>query len=468
MYELGTNHTRLWRSSKNDWFGDTPGFYWGNNNAKDLSVNLEYQPDPQGPPAYVPYVPATRDLAWQSLYRKYKGAIDEQFGFLAYRGAPLVSAGTMDAKIVTADMANHLMVWAAFGRPNQSVWSASRGPDGGPNHGLYPGGYHLFSGAPPESLRAAVQENEKARLAGSPAAKPANSHGSVSYADRLWKGWVLPASDADTWFVAGSAAYYRTLQSDDLEEALDALRIQYRGLKLAPDNPANRFRMEEIKGTLFLDSLRRKMGDDAFFRLMGDTFAANTTKPVTAQAFLEKAGAAFRFSEPGDGPAYLPGDIGRRLASAVIVYGTVLEAGANRHAAEQLQLRYREGAQTEVAVYKDFEASDELLRNRDVIFVGRPETNSALAAWADKIGLDYHGAVFKIKDATYASERSSLVFAARNPEDESHMVLVYAGNDPLRTVEALNTNYAQTPYVVLEDGKPTGEAEGSRSRRSRR
>jgi hypothetical protein len=48
MYELGTAHTKLWRSSKNEWFGGTPGFYWGNNNAKDLAVKLEYQPDPAG------------------------------------------------------------------------------------------------------------------------------------------------------------------------------------------------------------------------------------------------------------------------------------------------------------------------------------------------------------------------------------------------------------------------------------
>jgi hypothetical protein len=67
MYELGTDCTRLWRSSNNDWFGDTPGFYWGDNNAKDLTINLEYHPDPQGAPEYVPYVPALRDLAWQDL-----------------------------------------------------------------------------------------------------------------------------------------------------------------------------------------------------------------------------------------------------------------------------------------------------------------------------------------------------------------------------------------------------------------
>src|SRR5581483_8558665 len=140
MYELGTNHTKLWRSSRNEWFGGTAGFYWGNNNAKDLAIKQEYVPDPQGAPEYVPYVPAVRDLAWNDLYRKYRGEIDEQFGFLAFRTAPLVSSSTMDAKVATADMASHLMVWAAFGKPNQREWVASaRGGDGySKNDGLFP------------------------------------------------------------------------------------------------------------------------------------------------------------------------------------------------------------------------------------------------------------------------------------------------------------------------------------------
>ena len=68
--------------------------------------DLENQPDPHGTPEYVPYVPGPRDMAWQNLYRQYQGQIDEQFAFLAFRTAPLVSASTMDAKIVTADMAS--------------------------------------------------------------------------------------------------------------------------------------------------------------------------------------------------------------------------------------------------------------------------------------------------------------------------------------------------------------------------
>jgi hypothetical protein len=300
LYELGTNHTKLWRSSKNEWFGDTPGFYWGDNNAKDLAIRLETQPDARGTPEYVPYVPEIRDLAWQDLYRQYRGQIDEQFGFLAFRTAPLVSASTMDAKIATADMASRLMVWAAIGKPNQREWR----PDPGgyaKNDGLYPSGYYLFRAGP------SADHSEPAPIA----AKPSEH---ASYKDRLWKGWILPASDADTWFAAGSVAYYRALQSNDLAQTLDARRATYRRLKLEPDNPANRFRREETKGVLFLDSLRRRLGDDRFFALMSEFFAANAGATLTAQSFLDKAGVPFEFSEPEDGPAYLLNDIYRRLA----------------------------------------------------------------------------------------------------------------------------------------------------------
>src|SRR5450432_2185541 len=36
MLELGTQRHKLWRSSKNAWFGNTPGFYWGCNSFKDM------------------------------------------------------------------------------------------------------------------------------------------------------------------------------------------------------------------------------------------------------------------------------------------------------------------------------------------------------------------------------------------------------------------------------------------------
>jgi hypothetical protein len=462
MYELGTTHTKLWRSSKDEWFGGTPGFYWGDNNAKDLAVNLEYLPDPKGAPEYIPYVPGIRDLAWQGLYTKYKGQIDEQFAFRAFDSAPLVSSSTMDAKVATSALASRLMVWAQIGRPNESIMKPPV-PAGGraeTNQGLYPGGYYLFRAEPTDALSASIAESEKARLAAMKEGKEdkPKKPALISYKNRaeaLWKGWVLPASDADTWFVAGSARLYGLLQSADVEKAMEAERIRYRGLKLAADNPENRFRIEEIKGTLFLDAMRRRMGDEAFLKLMKTYFAANTTKTVAAQSFLTAAAVPFDSPDPGDGPAYLPGDIGRRLESAVIVYGTVREAGTNRYAAEQMQTRFRERNQREVPIYRDYEATETLLAHKDVIFIGRPESNSALEAWREKLGLDYQSAVFRINGTPYASERNGLVFAAKNPHDDAHMVLIYAGNAPLATVQSLSAT-AEAPWIVLEDGKPSG------------
>jgi hypothetical protein len=453
IYDLGTNHTRLWRSSKNEWFGDTPGFYWGDNNAKDLTVRLEDYPDPQANGEYIPYVPAPRDLAWQDLYRKYRGQIDEQFGFLAFRTAPLVSASTMDAKVLTSDMASHLMVWAAIGKPNQREWLPQKW-DSTKDDGLYPSGYYLFQQEPSDALRAALQENEKARLAvaGSPKSSDSAVADPPSFEGRLWKGWVLPASDSDMWFVAGSAAYRNVLESKNVEEALDAQRATWRGLELIADTPANHFRRETAKGVLFLDSLRRKMGDAAFLKLMSDYFAVNTTKTVIAQAFLDRAGANIDVIDPPDGPAYLTRDIWRKLAWSVIVYGTVRDAGSNRYAAEQLQNRFLDRYESQVPIYKDFEVTDDLLRHHDVVFVGRPESNSALARWSEKLGLDYQGAAFRINGTVHASEREGLILAAGNPLDATRMVLVVAGNDALSTVKAQKADLSADEYVIFRDG----------------
>jgi hypothetical protein len=289
-----------------------------------------------------------------------------------------------------------------------------------------------------------------------PAPRPARP--AANFRDRLWKGWIVPAGDSDTWFAAGSTAYHGLLESDDVEKALEAIRIQYRGLKLAPDNAMNRFRIEEIKGVLFLDSMRRKLGDDQFFNLLAAWFAENTTKTVSAQSFLDKVGVPFESTEPAEGPAYAVADIGHRLGTAVLVYGTQREAGANRYAAEQLQAQYLNQLESQVPIYKDFEVSDELLAHKDVIFVGRPEANSALAAWAKQIDLDYQAGVFKIENKAHAGEREALSYAARNPQDPSHMVLVLAGNTALATVKLATggSRFEPTPYVITGESRPMG------------
>src|SRR5207249_6350795 len=58
MFELGTHKSKLYRSSKNEWFGGTEGFYWGCNNAKDLEVRLETIPSVKDRPANLVWRPS--------------------------------------------------------------------------------------------------------------------------------------------------------------------------------------------------------------------------------------------------------------------------------------------------------------------------------------------------------------------------------------------------------------------------
>ena len=90
----------------------------------------------------------------------------------------------------------------------------------------------------------------------------------------------------------------------------------------------------------------------------------------------------------------------------------------------------------------------------DIVFVGRPETNSALAAWQDKLGLDYSGAMFRIAGIEHASEYEALALAAANPLDNHHMVRVLAGNSPLQTVLlATKGEFDDTQYEIFDAGK---------------
>ncbi len=463
MFELGTNKTRLWRSSRGEWFGGTEGFYWGCNNTKDLAVRLENYADPKSGPAYIPFVPSGRDLKWQELYRMYRGRIDEQFGFLAFRTAPIVSSSSMDAKVATAAMASRMMVWGVFGKPNGREWVPASWDHSAA--GLYSGGYHLI-----EALPAA------------PAGKPASSAPPKSetkknpYKDRLWEGWILPASDADTWLAAGSAEYHSVLESDDWDSALAAARAGYTAARLAGDVPlrslvatpssSDWFRLASRKGALLLDALRREMGDDKFLGLMRGFFEAHAGRPVTTAEFIEEAEKAAGkplgpfFSRWLEGtnieapPAYAAGTLKSRLAKAILVYGTAREAEANRYAAGQLQSRFLDWFESPVPVRKDFEVSDEDLKNHDVVLVGRPETNSVLEAWRARLALDYNGAAFRLSGTWHPGESEALVWTAANPLDPASVVVVIAGNSPLETVRtAKETSLDEAGYELWRAGK---------------
>ena len=108
MLELGTHKSRLRRSSKNEWFAGTEGFYWGCNNTKDLDVRIESIPSVKGRPENMVWRPSNRDQKWIELYQRHKGKIDGDYGRLAFTTPPLASYHSLDAKYTTSDMAKDL------------------------------------------------------------------------------------------------------------------------------------------------------------------------------------------------------------------------------------------------------------------------------------------------------------------------------------------------------------------------
>ncbi|QJW99207.1 C45 family autoproteolytic acyltransferase/hydolase [Frigoriglobus tundricola] len=123
MYELGTRASKLWRSSKDQWFGDTRGFYWGCNNAKDLAVRVEALPaDGDEKPDAAEWEADERDKAWLAFYKDHAGKIDAAAAKKALTSAPLAADSSLDAKFATADMAKKLASHAMYGPPHGKTW----------------------------------------------------------------------------------------------------------------------------------------------------------------------------------------------------------------------------------------------------------------------------------------------------------------------------------------------------------
>ena len=196
MFELGTHHSHLYRSSKNEWFGGTEGFYWGCNNTKDLQVRLETIPGVEGRPENMVWAPKDRDKLWQRLYAENKGKINADFGRLAFTTPPLCAIHSLDAKYTTSAMAKRLESVAIFGPPAGTKWEPTkedRERDANVRPLVSNSWTILGPGRPAEQGTAvAVDLHDRVQ----PAAKDDDVDPPTVAA---WHGTILPKSDADVW-----------------------------------------------------------------------------------------------------------------------------------------------------------------------------------------------------------------------------------------------------------------------------
>jgi hypothetical protein len=326
MFELGTHASKLWRSGKNEWWGDTPGFYWGCNNTKDLGLRMETITAPNDRPANMVWSPTDRDLKWVELYKANVGKMDDQFAQAAFTTPPLCSASAVDVKFTSGTLAKNLKSWAIFGPPLGKTWMPTndelkkykeiRPLVTNPWTILGPG-VNIPSGekTPPvdlpdpagDRLIASVDEDKDKDT--EPLTRPA------------WHGTILPAADGDIWLASAFAEYEKMVSAergyaasqpthclcaddyDKVASSLFAARARYfAGVRAGGDVPLRDIRQDTAsdawfkiasgKGVLVLAELRRELGDEKFIQFMDDFGLAHAATAATTAEFAAAASKA--------------------------------------------------------------------------------------------------------------------------------------------------------------------------------
>jgi hypothetical protein len=325
-----------------------------------------------------------------------------------------------------------------------------------------------------------------------------------------WHGTLLAKGDADTWLVTGFAAYERVVAAenamrqrgggklsaedrDRLAVALFQHRSEYElGRRARPEVPLAKtkadirqsdwYRVASGKGVLLLHALRGELGSEKFIALMEEFGKQNAGKRVSTEefrAFVEK-GADRKLDDffdrwlqdtglpkPKDGGKPSEAVTGLdggpfgvqtffdELEQTLIVYGTKDDAAANREAALELQRAIIErGPNITVPVKSDREATDDDLKGRHLLLVGRPESNGAVARLRAALPVTFGTQSFAVRGETYGHMGSGVLVAAENPLDRRYSVVVAAGMSPAATVRVapLLARGANAEVVVYPSG----------------
>lgn len=457
--ELGTTAHKLRRSSKNDWhLAGTEGFYWGCNNTKDQGVRIDTFPGLLGRPQDLCWCPSDRDRAWLKLYRDHRGKIDAEFGKLAFRTPPLAAHPSLDAKVTTADMAKKLESHALFGPPYGRVWLASQREEDKYDgvRDFVPNDWTVLTpAAPPRSAPVAAVDLDADRL-------PQPYH--VPHTAPAWVGTVLPRTDADVWLASGLAAYERVVALENAgapAEQVELALLRYEAEHLAAKAREPKWRVERDEsvdaitaeldrgrwcrqqtafGVLRLHSLRRMVGKDRFAAVADDWCRANAGKPVTADDFLA---AVHKTGGKGEAAAaiaewtYHPAAVGRPVSvtgwadepeDTLIVYGAAQDTVGNKAAAEAFQHSFRvRWTNITIPAVADTDVTDEQLRGKHLILIGRPAANAVGKRFAAAVPATFGANSATVNGKTYAHDRTAVAAAGVNPLDKRFGLVIVGG-----------------------------------------
>ncbi|MFC2088656.1 C45 family autoproteolytic acyltransferase/hydrolase [Calditrichota bacterium] len=230
---LGTYKHKLWRSSNNEFYGETNDFYWCNNNNKDPEVRKEYVPNKDNAPFDLIFTPWNRDIAFNKFYKEQKGKMDAVAGVNVWATAPINRPHACDGKVTTSGMAENMVFFAHSGKVtlrSKFIGENKRIPDlpgAVPRLSL---GYTTVSPIfVTNKLKALKEKSNSKEEEITKEIKSEEIIDKYSFNKRkLWFNTVYPASEAENWFVSGTAAYWRILNElpEDSSTILDYFNDQ--------------------------------------------------------------------------------------------------------------------------------------------------------------------------------------------------------------------------------------------------
>ncbi len=294
---LGTKKFKLWKSKNNDFPGGTKGFYWSDNNAKDMEVRKEYVSNPLNSPFDLIYSPSNRDIEFFNFYRKYFGKIDSVSVTNLWASSPINRPHACDGKVTTSEMAEKLVFLAHFGKTTLREKFPEKSSRLMPDlQGALPHltlGYTLFSPVLiTDKLKEAkrkIKIDEKRKAV---ASKEYEEIKEILFFDKkdLWENTVYPSSDNENWFVSGTSAYWNILHEipDSLDKSISFVKNQFQELNsrllyiISKEgdleainasriyNGYKNYVIPRIKGTYLLHQLRLLLGNEKFSKAMNE------------------------------------------------------------------------------------------------------------------------------------------------------------------------------------------------------
>jgi hypothetical protein len=310
IFCLGTYSSKLWRSSKNEFYGNQKDWYWSNNNPKALEIRKELVVSSNNAPHDLTFRPWDRDMAFWKFYEEFKGKIDVKAGIDLINSSPINRPHAHDGKITNSEMAEKLMFFAHYGKVTlreQFVGENGRVPD---NQYAIPRltlGYTIFSPITTTDMVKKVAPAEKNKTT-----EPKNDFSNIidnyKYPKKyLWQNSVFPASDKENWFISATADYWNTLNNLPTNEssAVKSLsnilsehnsRLLYTELKegklIANEaktvyDVSKHYYIPKIKGVFLLHQLRLLLGNKDFSKMMNDIHDKYISKNITNDNIIE-------------------------------------------------------------------------------------------------------------------------------------------------------------------------------------